>query len=345
MADTPLLTSLGLFIIDENQYPESWNRSPEFDIIGGGLSYAVIGARIVTGKFVGPRISGIIDMGTDFPASLKSEIEKWGTGVIFRANLDRLTTRGVNIYRENGVRDFEYRNPKKRILGKDIIDTAPLLSLRSFHFCCAIDRCEETIDDFLSLTKNNGYPKPKFIFEPFPDICTPQNLENLQGMLHKVDVFSPNLHEAASFYELESSLQHSEENIRGLAEKFHSFQSKNSGVVLRCGELGCYVKTSTISIMIPPYHIDQSKVVDVTGGGNSFCGAFIAALELCGDWIVSAILASIASGIVIEQLGMPNLADEDELWNGESVEDRLKIYMGRNGHLLQYFQRNLITWM
>lgn len=342
MASTPLLTSLGLFIIDENQYPDSWNRASESNIIGGGLSYAVIGARIVSGKAHGPRISGIVDMGTDFPATLRKEIESWGTGVIFRTNSDRLTTRGVNIYRENGVRDFEYRNPKKRILGKDIIDTAPLINSRSFHFCCAIDRCEETIDDFLSLTKGNGLPEPKFIFEPFPDICIPLNLEHLQNMLHKVDVFSPNLHEAASFYKLES-LESSEENIRNLAEKFHSFQNENSGVVLRCGELGCYVKTSTVSIMIPPYHIDQDKVVDVTGGGNSFCGAFITALELCSDWIVSAILASLASGIVIEQLGMPHLSNE--LWNGSSLESRLSTYMERNEHLAPFFKRDLITWL
>lgn len=342
MANTPLLTSLGLFIIDENQYPRSWNRDPEYDIIGGGLSYAVIGARIVSGKTLGARISGIVDMGSDFPETLKTQIESWGTGVVFRPNSDRLTTRGVNIYRENGVRDFEYRNPKKRILGKDIIDTLPLINLRSFHFCCAIDRCEETIDEFLSLTKGNGLSKPKFIFEPFPDICINQNLEHLQKMLHKVDVFSPNLHEAASFYNLDS-LKPTEENIRNLAEKFHSFQKENSGVALRCGELGCYVKTSSVSIMIPPYHIDQNKVVDVTGGGNSFCGAFITALELCGDWIVSAILASIASGIVIEQLGMPHLADE--MWNKESVEERLNSYMGRNEHLAPYFKKDLITWM
>lgn len=341
MEQTPIMTSLGLFIIDENQYPGSWNREPEFNIIGGGLSYAVIGARIVSGEKHGKRLSGIVDMGTDFPEALKLEMDSWGTGLIFRVNLDRLTTRGANVYRADGIRDFVYRSPKRRILGEDIIEANGLIDSRSFHFCCAIDRCESTIDQFLSLTKQNGYPKPKFIFEPFPDVCVPENLPELQRMLHKVDVFSPNLHEAASFFLKQNALP-TETLIRDLAESFFRFQGEGSGVILRCGELGCYVKSSSVSIMLPAYHIEQDKVVDVTGGGNSFCGAFITALELSDDWLLSAVLASVASGIVIEKLGLPTL--QGDKWNGKSLQVRLEIYIDRNKKKLANLDLGQIDW-
>lgn len=341
MAQTPLMTSLGLFIIDENQYPSSWKREPEYDIIGGGLSYAVIGARIVSGHNLAKRLSGIVDMGTDFPAALKAEIDSWGTGIVFRENPDRLTTRGANVYREDGVRDFVYRSPKKRIFGEDVIETEGLIDSRTFHFCCAVDRCESTIDQFVKLTSQNGRPKPKFVFEPFPDICVPENLTELQNMLHKVDVFSPNLHEAASFF-LMLKEPPTEELIRDLAERFFRHQSEGSGVVLRCGELGCYVKSSTVSVMLPAYHIEQDKVVDVTGGGNSFCGAFITSLELSGDWLLAAVLASVASGVVIEKLGMPTL--QGELWNGISTRERLDIYINRNKEKLAGLDTGRIDW-
>lgn len=333
------MTSLGLFIIDENQYPPSWNRTPELDIIGGGLSYAVIGARIVSGPKYSKRITGIVDMGLDFPPAIKKEIESWDTGLIFRSDSSRMTTRGINIYREDGVRDFKYISPKKRILGEDILEVQPLANLRTYHFCCAIDRCESTIDDFLERSSLHVLSKPKFIFEPFPDVCVPQNLAALESMLHKVDVFSPNLHESASFHQLEKSAP-SEELIRGLAEKFHKFQTSDGGVVLRCGELGCYVLSDTVSVMLPAYHIDQEKVVDVTGGGNSFCGAFVTALELSGDWLLSAVLATVASGIVIEKLGMPTL--QNEFWNNETVKERLSSYIDRNRALLLELNVNLI---
>lgn len=336
------MTSLGLFIIDENQYPESWNRKPEFDIIGGGLSYALIGARIVSGSKYAADISGIVDMGTDFPIELKHQIESWGTGVKFRANPDRLTSRGVNIYRENGVREFKYRSPKRRILGQDIIENPPLSALRTFHFCCAMDRCESTIDSFVSLAEAEGRLKPKLIFEPFPDVCIALNFSQLKQMLHKVDVFSPNLHEALCFLDMETVVP-TELVIRQIAETFFAFQDENSGILLRCGELGCYVKSSTVSVMIPAFHTDQSKVVDVTGGGNCFCGAFITSFELTGDWIFSAILATIASGIVIEQLGMPCL--DHNKWNGNSVDDRLNNYLSSNPHLDSLIDKSVLTWI
>lgn len=336
------MTSLGLFIIDQNQYPSSWGRATESDIVGGGLSYAVIGARMVCGKDKAKQICGIVDMGTDFPPSLKEEIDSWGTGVIFRENPNRLTTRGVNVYREDGVRDFKYLSPKKRILAEDIVATSPLVYLRSFHFCCAIDRCQSTIDTFLSVALLKGHSKPKFIFEPFPDICLSLNLEELQALLPKVDVYSPNLHEAASFLQMEHILP-SVDMIRDLADKFFDYQNNNSGTILRCGELGCYVKSATVSIMLPPYHINQDNVIDVTGGGNSFCGAFITAFEISGDWLLSAVLATIASGIVIESLGMPQL--EELRWNGLAFLERLVVYLDRNRSLINGISVSSIDWL
>lgn len=342
MVQDPLFTTLGLFIIDENQYPESWKRDAEYNIIGGGASYAIIGSRFVTGSRLGNRVCAIIDKGSDFPNEVEAEINSWGTGSVCRFDPARLTTRGANIYGEDGVRQFVYRAPKKRIEGKDILETGNLIDLRSFHFCCSVERCEETIDLFLGKAKENGKPKPLFIFEPFPEVCTQDNLENLKKMLYKVDVFSPNLNEAASFVGLEK-LPRSEEDIKRLAEIFLEHAPPSGGIALRCGELGVYILTRNLSIMLPAYHQDQSKVIDVTGGGNSFCGAFLTALCLSDDWLIAGVMGNLASGCVIETLGMPKLLNE--VWNGNSVEDRLQNYMKSNELLLKNFDRSKIDWL
>lgn len=343
MAQDPLFTTLGLFIIDENQYPESWNREPEYNIIGGGASYALIGARFASGPDLGKRVCAIIDKGSDFPVEVEDEINSWGTGTLFRLDASRLTTRGANIYAEDGVRSFVYRAPKKRIFGEDVLSTGNLADLRSFHFCCSVERCEETIDLFLAHQEKSSQPKPLFIFEPFPDVCIAENMETLKKMLHKVDVFSPNLHEAAGFAGL-SQMPQSEDEIKQLAQVFLEHTSPAGGIALRCGELGCYVLTRDLSIMLPAYHHDQSNVVDVTGGGNSFCGAFVTALTLSNDWLIAGIIGSLASGCVIESLGMPKL-DEGELWNNKSVKDRFKLYVTENSSLLEGVNISTLSWL
>lgn len=339
---TPIFTSLGLFIIDENHYPRSWKRETEYNIIGGGVSYAVIGGRIASGPNLAKGICGIVDKGTDFPPEIEEEINEWGTGIVFRSDSSRLTTRGANIYDEKGIRNFVYRAPKKRIEAHDILITSNLIELKSFHFCCAVDRCEETIDLFTSEAMKGGRPKPLYIFEPFPDVRIPDNFEQLARMLHKVDIFSPNLHEAASFAGLDNDPE-TEEAIKELASLFLKHCSQTGGVVIRCGHMGSFIMTHDFSIMLPAYHNNQAKVKDVTGGGNSYCGAFVTTLALSGNWLLAGVLANIASGIVVERLGVPKL--ENELWNGTSVKDRLDFYIANNSHLFKDPVGTKIDWL
>lgn len=332
-AIAPLFTTLGLFIIDENIYPESWNRETEYNIIGGGASYAIVGSRFVAGHKYAKDIYGIIDKGSDFPKEVEEEIKSWGTGTLFREDNTRLTTRGANVYRQDGVREFVYRSDKKRIEAKDVIDTG-LVHLSCFHFCCSVERCEESIDIFNKLNVDSGI-EPTHVFEPFPEVCVTENFTKLSQMLLKVTVFTPNLNEAAGFAGL-LNLPQTEEEIRRLAKVFFQYMSGGC-VVLRCGELGSYVCSENVDILLPAYHRDQSKVVDVTGAGNTFCGAYITALKLSNsDYIYAGVMATLASGCAIESLGVPKV--ENEKWNGLTVKQRLQHYLMENELLLEKSQ-------
>lgn len=322
----PILTTLGLFIIDDNVYPESWLRETEHDIIGGGALYAIVGGRIASGPVLGSRISGIIDKGTDFPPAVEAEIRSWGAGPVFRENPDRLTTRGANVYQENGIRQFVYKSPKKRIEDYDVVNTGNLVRLKTFHTCCAIDRCGTIIDCFIEELKGTGADTPIHIFEPFPDVCVPENFESLTRLLPKLTVFSPNLEEAAGFLGVE--VPHTEEGIADLADQFVKYSPKDGGVVIRCGARGCFIKNHNEAFMLKAYHEDQSKVKDVTGGGNTFCGAFITAFYLSKqEWLIAGILGNVASGCIVEKLGMPLREPNTEVWNGVSTKERLETYI------------------
>lgn len=341
--DPPLLVSLGLFIIDDNIYPESWNKPTDVNIVGGGVLYAVVGGRIISGKRFGSRVSGIVDKGYDFPSAVENELRSWDSGLVFRENHQRQTTHGVNVYHEDGVRDFFYRTPKRRIEASDILNTNNLVTLETFHLCCAVDRCKEIIETISRERIQLSLDRAMFIFEPFPDICVPENYDALIDMLKIVDVFSPNLIEAAGLMGV--AVPKDAEGIAKIAREYFSHTIDSHAIVIRCGELGCFLKTSSYEIMLPPYHTDQLKVVDVTGGGNSFCGAFMAALKLSNDWLIAGISGNIASGCVIEGLGMPKRDEQTEIWNGSDVKSRIQFYIDENKELLTDININSFSWL
>jgi sugar/nucleoside kinase (ribokinase family) len=83
---------------------------------------------------------------------------------------------------------------------------------------------------------------------------------------------------------------------------------------------------------IPAYHQDSSKVVDPTGGGNTFLGGLGVALGR-GESLEEAVAwGAVAASFAIEQVGVPEMTVNDkdeELWNGQKVLDRLAELKGR----------------
>ena len=88
---------------------------------------------------------------------------------------------------------------------------------------------------------------------------------------------------------------------------------------------------------LPAYHQDSSNVIDPTGGGNGFLGGFAVGLvRNDGDVVEAARWGSVAASYCIEQVGVPTLQTiistsmcTDEVWNDDSVYDRLEGYRKR----------------
>jgi hypothetical protein len=74
------------------------------------------------------------------------------------------------------------------------------------------------------------------------------------------------------------------------------------------------------------------RVVDPTGGGNTFLGGLGVALARGKTMEEAACWGSIAASFAIEQVGVPELckdADGEEKWNGDRVQDRLDALQAR----------------
>ncbi|KAK5998166.1 Protein MAK32 [Cladobotryum mycophilum] len=383
--------TLGMFIIDDIEFTPP---TPSVkDVLGGAGSYSALGARLFSPPPISSTVGWIVDKGSDFPQALSALIDSWGTSVVIRSDPDRLTTRGWNGYGGSAERrEFKYLTPKKRITADDL--TPELLQSRSFHLICSPTRCQELVTDIKSLRRStipsDQYTKPIFIWEPVPDLCTPDELLNCTNTLPYVDICSPNHAELAGFMG-DDGLDPDTGQIsttaveRACEQLLASMPLQSYTLIVRAGSKGCYIAKSGgrkrqpqssaprrrkdytrgglqpdtdmsalfadllrdneglvvreeievdpgIERWIPAYHQDDPKVVDPTGGGNTFLGALAVALargEGCED---AAIWGSVAASFAIEQIGMPTLEqgeDSGETWNKQHVLDRLKEFQAR----------------
>lgn len=74
------------------------------NVLGGAASFAVVGARLVTGKKDAQAVSWIVDVGSDFPQEVLDLLKSWDTDCVFREDQNRLTTRAWNGYGPNEKR-------------------------------------------------------------------------------------------------------------------------------------------------------------------------------------------------------------------------------------------------
>ncbi|KAF4465587.1 carbohydrate kinase MAK32 [Fusarium albosuccineum] len=385
--------TMGMFIIDDIDFIPP--TPPVKNILGGAGTYSALGARLFSPPPLSASVGWIIDQGSDFPPALSTLIDSWTTSALFRHDGLRLTTRGWNGYEGAAEkRAFKYLTPKKRLTAQDL--TPMLLQSRSFHLICSPNRCRELVSEITSFRKKvvppESYTKPIFIWEPVPDLCTPDELLNCTNCLPLVDICSPNHAELAGFMG-DSGLDPETGEIstvaveRACEQLLASMPLQSFTLVVRAGDKGCYVAKNGgrkrqrdpkstakrrkkdyvrgglqpdtdmealfagllqdadgiiareeievdpgIERWIPAYHNDPSKVVDPTGGGNTFLGGLGVALARGESLEDAAIWGAVAASFAIEQVGVPTLgrdADGREAWNGQNVEDRLSEFRQR----------------
>lgn len=235
-------------------------RPAERDVLGGAGSYSALGARLFSpAPDLSKTIGWVVDQGSDFPPAVADLIDSWDTSALTRHDDTRLTTRGWNGYvDDNETRAFKYTTPKKRLTADDLVGT-PLLHATAIHMVCSPSRCRELVTDLVALRKASPpdpddpryadySSRPLVVWEPVPDLCTPDELLNLTNCLPLVDVCSPNHAELAGFMgDADGGLDPETGEIsaaaveRSCEQLLGSMPLSSFALVVRAGEKGCYV--------------------------------------------------------------------------------------------------------
>jgi len=300
-------------------------------------------------------------MGSDFPPEFKVLIDTWQTRCTFRLDMSRLSTTAWNGYGPNEFRAFKYLTPKLRLDETSLSDEQALS--RSFHMVCSPTRCISIIEGIMARRRRLAEDelRPIFVWEPVPDQCTPAELERVLETATHVDVVSPNAEEFAALFTgstEQNSRQAMVEKLLGL----RGLRPLSTALVVREGAQGCTMYRGSRSLHLPAYHQSAERVVDPTGGGNTFLGALAIAMtgtvspsetdvherqipDGCAQQqrLLFALLhATVAASYAIEQVGMPVLAARGiDVWNGESYQQRFMSYLHRE---TTYVSEQLEEW-
>jgi len=320
MSESIDFTTLGMFIIDQIQYGPAEARKMVDGVIGGAGTFAIYGARLFSPPPASEKLGWIIDAGYDFPKYCVSQIEALKTHAIFRDNPGRKTTQGWNSY-------------------------GPAM-----HLICSPQRAQivrKELFSALKLAEDASPPTaPWLIWEPVPDLCTPENRDEMFKTLPLVDVISPNHDELAGFFAdlpQTTSIKDTKEGIEELARRLLEVgvgQESSGAVVVRAGHRGSFVISKNVNFWLPAYYASEEdnshkKVVDTTGAGNSFLGGLGAGLaQTKGNLVYAVAMGIVAASFVIEQIGTPVLESKEgqpERWNGVRVDERMEEYVKRVG--------------
>lgn len=240
---------------------------------------------------------------------------------------------------------FRYLTPVLSTLPAHLSDTE-ILSSRSFHLLADPNELIEQIQQLLILRKVALiYDRPLIVWEPMPSSCIPANLNAFFKAVREVDVFSPNHVELGGIFGQPLQSQFDASQVERLALPFMTSgigASRQGSVVVRAGEHGSFIASAMQpSTWLPAYYtqVDSGneangpslKVIDPTGAGNAFLGAFAIGLLNTSSVFEAACYGTIGSSFALEQVGLPEISvsGDEELWNGESAMSRLNQYKQR----------------
>jgi len=278
--------SLGGLILDDVVFPDGQTA---MSILGGSGAYAVAGMRLWSSQ-----VGLFARVGPDFGLDLLSPLDLAVNAVQINA---LPTPRAWQLYEEDGT-----RTQVSRISDDDWWaqltptpnDLPPLAGVQGVHMPL---RGRDVEPEVVTTLTEAGV---KLCLEPIVHEKTSDwQRKIILDCLRYAEIFSPGVTDA-----------HLLLGERPVAELMTMFAKLGPRLVaLRQGADGSlvYERDSGRYWQVPAA---QANVVDVTGGGNAYCGGFLVGWLEHADVKQAAARAAVGAAITIEQIGPPTISSE-----------------------------------
>lgn len=290
--DVVVVGSIGLDTI-ETKYER------QEDVLGGSVSYACAAASF----FASVGMVGVA--GTDFPDEFMEAYRHFGI------DLEGLTLAEGETFRWSGVYEDDMIN--RRTLSTCLNVFADFTPSLPEHYQAAPYVLLGNISPELQLHVLSQVKSPKFVIADTMDLWINTADEALMEMISRVNMLTLN--------DGEARLLTQEQNLKGCARRI--LDMGPDYVVIKKGEHGAMLASADGLYLLPAYPVDD--VVDPTGAGDSFAGAFLGSLSRQGRVDDATVFEALLFGSVVASFGVEAFSlNRLEMLNNAEIEQRLK---------------------
>lgn len=270
--------SVGGIFIDDIVYPDGRTK---MEILGGGTIHAAAGMSLWD---VRPGV--MVTVGNNLPGKIRARLERdFDTQGFY--SVDEPQARAWQLFEWDGKRTEIYRvkNINPYIYKPTLADMPESYSdVKGIHLLQGAHVLKGWRERF---------PDRVIFWEPLQQYMIPENANEFRESLPLPDIISPNLLETTLIYgELEP-----EQLIRSMLDDGAKV------AILRMGERGSLVAGQSGEIIEIPA-VPVPEIVDVTGAGNTYCGAFLVGYVQTGDLQLAGFYGAVAASFSLEQVGV-----------------------------------------
>jgi len=292
------VVSVGHFSIDSIILP---NRDKPFTVLGGSAAYVSFAARCL-----GAKAAVISKVGKDFPEAYLWWLKQENIGLTGVSKIEDASTTSFELRYSSdlGNRTLKLKNKMAPIT---LTDLPNMLKSKVIHVAPIVDEVDyETIKELRSKTEILSLD-PQGLVRNFENGNITLKALMDKRMLKLIDVYK------SSHAEIEAVTGISDVNLAMKAIHEHGAAI----VIVTLGMNGALVLVEDTVYNVPAYK--PEKVVDPTGAGDVFMGAFLAEYVKGEDCSWCSHVGSAAASIVIEGIGPTSMGDEQEIYRRASL--------------------------
>ena len=275
----PAYIGVGGIIIDDIVFP---NGETRMGVLGGGVVHAA------AGMLIWDQRAGIVAYaGHDLPEQARQRLARDFDlqGLIV---LDLPQARAWQLFEGDGKRTEVFRVD---VLDPFIYEPPPDRVPAAYHAARGV----HLLRDAAPLPAWRAlYPDAVLLWEPLQQYMIAENADEFRAALPQIDIVSPNWLEAQLVYGFRAP----EGLVRAMLDDGAPV------AVLRMGEAGSLVGEQGQNDLLRLPAVPVPHLIDQTGAGNTYCGAFLVGWAETRDLLTAACYGAVAASFSLEVTGV-----------------------------------------